>query len=261
MLEKPTTAEIQQDQEIERQDIEAAENTHWERSSELALDEARRLIDSEEDRRRTVENKASTYLLFAAGFSAAFIPILPDILERKTGSAPQCLIDLIIIFSISYLLTSGLWAFRALKVGIYHRLDVFELSQLWKHSQPNIQLIRETFKIGRSNYAAINEKVSCLKMAQEFLVRSFVAFGILVLIETTWAGGEIFFLKTGEADSHRANSFVSERISLGYPVAIGNPITEPNRGFAISASDRDENVSTSGARHTTLSTTLSNVSN
>ena len=52
ILEKPTPAELKDDAASEAADIATARTESWARSSELALQEARRLADSEEDRRR-----------------------------------------------------------------------------------------------------------------------------------------------------------------------------------------------------------------
>ena len=185
-LEKPTLAELADEDASEAADIAAARAEGWAESPELALEEAQRLADSEEDRRRATESKASTYLLFAAAFAAALIPFLPGILEGKTGSAPRWLIAVILIVAALYLIAAGIWAFRTLRVGTYHRLDVAELVQIWRDGNPKRTLTRETFALARMNYRAVNEKVSCIKMAQEFMVRSFVAFGILVVVEAGW---------------------------------------------------------------------------
>jgi hypothetical protein len=185
-LDKPTPAEIEEDDTSEAADIAAAGMEGWAQSPELALEEARRLADSEEDRRRTTEGKASTYLLFASAFAAALIPFLPGILEGKTGSAPRWLIAIILIVATLYLMAAGVWAFRALRVGTYHRLGVAELVQVWRHKNPKRELIRKTFALARMNYRVINEKVSCIKLVHEFMARSCVAFGVLVVVESGW---------------------------------------------------------------------------
>ncbi len=185
-LEKPTPAEIEEDDTSEAADIAAARMEGWAQSPELALEEARRLADLEEDRRRTTEGKASTYLLFAAAFAAALILFLPGILEGKTGSAPRWLIAIILIVAALYLMAAGIWAFRTLRVGTYHRLDVAELAEMWRGKNPTRSLIQETFAMARMNYRAVNQKVSCIKMAHEFMARLFVVFGVLVVIEAGW---------------------------------------------------------------------------
>lgn len=187
-LERPTPAEVDEDEKSEVTDIAGARSGAWSPSPELALEEARRLADSEEDRRRTTEAKASTYLLFAAAFAAVLIPFLPGILEGKTGSAPRWLVAGILIVAAVYLIAAGVWAFRALRVGIYHRLDVSDLVQIWRNSNPTRSLIRQTLVISRRNYRAVNEKVSCIKLVDALMVRSFVAFGILIVVE---AGSEV----------------------------------------------------------------------
>lgn len=185
-LERPTPVEHAKEEALQKKDMAAVREEGWTKSAELALAEARRLADAEEDRRRSTENKASTYLLFAAAFAAALIPFLPGILEGKTGSAPRSLIAIILIIAVLYLIAAGIWAFRTLRVGTYHRLDVAELTRIWRDENPQRALIRETFATGRMNYRAVNDKVSCIKMAHEFMARSFVVFGILLVVEAGW---------------------------------------------------------------------------
>jgi hypothetical protein len=187
-LDKLTPAQLEEDDASEAADIAAARAGEWTQNPELAVEEARRLADSEEDRRRATENKASTYLLFAAAMAAALIPFLPGILENKTGSAPRSLIAFILIVAAVYLMAAGIWAFQTLRVGVYHRLDVAELTEIWRHEHPRRALIGDIFASARMNYRAVNEKVSCIKMAHEFMARSFVAFGILVVVEAGWEG-------------------------------------------------------------------------
>ena len=135
----------------------------------------------------TTEGKASTYLLFAAAFAAALIPFLPGILEGKTGSAPRWLIAIILIVAALYLMAAGTWAFRALRVGTYHRLDVAELAQDGGTRESRSRLDPGAFALATlMNYRAVNEKVSCIKMVHEFMARSFVAFGVLVVVEAGW---------------------------------------------------------------------------
>ena len=161
----------------------------WTHSSELALDEARRMADSEEDRRRTAEGKASTYLLFAG----ALIPLLTyletSVWEGKIGTAPKWLSTSILLLAVSYLMGAGVWAFRTVSVGTFHRLDVADLVRIWSSEEPAKELIRETLVAARMNRDEINKKVSCIKMAHLFMTRAFLAFGMLVAIEAVWEIG------------------------------------------------------------------------
>jgi hypothetical protein len=201
ILEKATAAQAAEDQRLEAEHIEAARTHSWAHNEELALEEARRLADSEEDRRRSAEGKATTYLLFASAFAAALIPFLPGILEGKTGAAPGWVIAVILIVATFYLVAAGWWAFRALRVGTFHRLDVAELVQIWSSKDPRRSLIQQTFALARMNYRSVNDKVSCVIMAQEFIVRSFVVFGVLIIVEAGWEAVSPLI----GADAHRGS--------------------------------------------------------
>jgi hypothetical protein len=204
-LEAATAAEAAEDRQSEIRDIEVARAHRWAPNEELTLEEARRLADAEEDRRRSAEGKATTYLLFIAAFAAALIPFLPGILEGKTGAAPGWLIAIILIIAAAYLVAAGIWAFKTLKVGTYHRLDVADLAEIWGNKHPQRALVQETFAITRRNYQAVNVKVSCIKMAHAFMARSIVLFGVLIVVEAGWeAGSSVYRQYTIVATPHSA---------------------------------------------------------
>jgi hypothetical protein len=167
--------------------------------------------------------------LFAAAFAAALIPFLPAILEGKTGSAPRWLIAIILIVAALYLMAAGLWAFRTLRVGTYQRLDVAELAQIWRHRNPTRALTRKTLEMARMNYRAVNEKVSCVKMAYAFMARSFVAFGVLVVVEAGWEavysvtdahGGQVVTSRKGPSKPGESGAAESTPHAVGSPSAI-----------------------------------------
>lgn len=250
-LEKPTPVELADDNASEATDIAAARAGAWTLNPELAVEEARRLADLEEDRRRATENKASTYLLFAAAMAAALIPFLPGILEGKTGSAPRSLIAFILIVAALYLMAAGMWAFRTLRVGAYHRLDVAELTEIWRHEHPRRALIGDILASARMNYRAVNEKVSCIKMAHEFMARSFVAFGILVVVEAGWEGAHSAMeaKKAPVATSSKGTSELppvpsrpdSAPQSVEAKPPSAAPAIDPNRPDANSSANPDAN--------------------
>lgn len=159
-LEEWAPYELAEQREENRDDVEAIQRVSWSARPELALEEARRLERYEEDRRRTSEAKASTFLLFAG----ALVPILTyfesSVWEGKTGTAPQWLTLPTLGLAVGYLLGAGFWAFRAISVGVDHQVGVGDLVRIWSAADnPMTDLIRETLTAARRNRDGVNHKV------------------------------------------------------------------------------------------------------
>lgn len=186
ILEDWRPHELSQIREETVDDIDAIRSTDWSALPDLALAEAHRLSEVEDDRRRTAEAKATTYLLFAG----ALVPVLTyfesAVWEGKVGTAPKLLSIPLLGLAVCYLVAAGVWAFRAVGVSTFQQLDVAELVSIWREENPLVPLIQETLVAARMNRGNVNRKVSCIKMAQAFMLRTFIVFGALVVIEAGW---------------------------------------------------------------------------
>lgn len=157
-----------------------------ERDTATALEEARRMADSEAERRRGTDQKASTYLPLVAALVPLILTVVATLWENKAGSAPTWVNMLLLGLAIAYTAAAGLWAFRVLEVSSSHEpgLGDFELS--WKKPRPAQALARQLLLHTRRNLDGINWKVSCIKMAHAFLLRAFLTFSLLLILNIGW---------------------------------------------------------------------------
>lgn len=167
-------------------ELKAIETAPWTCEPSLAVEESRRLLESEEERFRTVEGKATTYILF----TGALVPLLTylesSIGDPKLSAAPKWLTIAMFLLAVAYLVRGGVWAFRAVQVGTYHRLDPSELLQIWEASDPQRRLIRKMLVCVRRNYEPINNKITSFILAHMFIKRALITFGFLLFVVVGW---------------------------------------------------------------------------
>ncbi|MEY9768574.1 hypothetical protein ABIA14_000851 [Sinorhizobium fredii] len=86
------------------------------------------------------------------------------------------------VLGVLYLVRSGIWAFRTLAVSTHNRIDATDIVHLWGEPDANSALIRDLLVTTRMNRDGVNAKVAYIKMAHAFLLRTFIAFAILLLV-------------------------------------------------------------------------------
>ena len=156
------------------------------------LEEARRLTLQEQGRIKSTDTKAMIYL----GALTAFVPLFASLTDEFSSSFQEFenwqILILVILFTITmlYLLAAGYWAFKTIQVRGFYRVDVDQLIQLNGSEQIDVALCKEILKSIRKNRDKVNNKVTSLIMAHEFLKRIFVSI-ILLLI---WIGYVAFSL-------------------------------------------------------------------
>lgn len=180
-------AEIAEMRRDEKQDIAAAKDISWEDRTDLAIEEARRIADSEDDRVKTAEGKATNYLLFAG----ALIPLLtylePALTSDQGNALPKWFSSGALMLAVLYLMAAGYWAFQTVKVRTFHRLGISDLVALWHAPHPSSRLVQETLIAARRNQSVVNDKVSCIKMAHLFLTRAFFILSLLLLMQAAYS--------------------------------------------------------------------------
>lgn len=178
-------------------DVREIENAPWEHSIDLALSEAIRLSAAEENRRKTAEGKASTYLLMMAALITLLTYLENAVWDSKFGAAPKYITLPILSFSVLYIAFAGFWSFRVVMVGAFHRIDVTDLITIWRKEKDQIpkNLAIELFKMTRFDRDSVNQKISSLKRAHEFMIRGFISFAILIIVAAGWGTWVDFFSK------------------------------------------------------------------
>ncbi|MFD2631262.1 hypothetical protein [Idiomarina piscisalsi] len=141
---------------------------------DVALDEARRLYDHEQQRRSSADSKGGLYLGVATAFLASLITLSPLVINiiGESESALQSALSwlMLLTMSISAIVAFRciLWAKRALKVTSFRAIswkDLFEVGD----EKFELTLFRNTLRCLRRNYDATNEKVTHVKMAEALL--------------------------------------------------------------------------------------------
>lgn len=169
-------------------DLAAIRSTEW-NSVPDAMGHATQLTEVENDRKQSADSKASLYLAVIA----AIVPILGSLVtdfyqdtDRTAGDTFAAVSLLLFVVGMIYLIASGIWSFRTLKVSNYVRVDVTEFITASTSSNPQDSLVKEMFCAVRMNRDEVNAKTSCIRMAHEFLVRTFLTFSLLLLVIVLW---------------------------------------------------------------------------
>lgn len=200
-------------QEVEVQAIRAADFSH---NLPLALMEARRLSNEEDDRVKSTEAKASNFLLVAAALVPLLTYLETSIWDGKLGTAPKWVTLLILGIAVAYLAGAVVWALRTVRVSTYHGIGATDIVSTWNERREiEPWLAKETLVAVRMNQTGINAKVSAVKMTYAFMVRAILSFCLLLLVqataeisyETGLARGVMWFLKdtppNSTVSSHR----------------------------------------------------------
>lgn len=186
-------AELAEIREANRDETDGIRSTNWSVEADLALEEARRLANAEEDRRKTAESKASTLLMVAAALVPIFTYLETAIWDAKMGTAPKLVSLPILGTAVLYLCWSALWALRAMVTSNYHQVYHADLIEMWSEGKQGAEirgrLATETFLASRLNQDTINKKITCSKMGHAFLFRAIVAFALLLVVQ---AGFELW---------------------------------------------------------------------
>lgn len=182
VLETGTAEDKAKKEERHRNVLAAVAKTTW-KNKDVILEEARRLVLREEERRKTAETKATIYLAVLAAIvplSLSFVKDLPAYFGSLSDL--QVLVFIILLLAaISYLLAAGVWTFRTIQVSVHDRLDVEELIGLDSSSDTELELCRMMLKSVKNNNKYGNEKISKLRMAHAFLIRTFIVFVLVVV--------------------------------------------------------------------------------
>ena len=162
--------------------LEGIRTANWE-NKDVVLEEARRLITREDERRKTAETKATIYLAVLAAIVPILLSFVKDLsVYFDTLSDWQIILLLLLLFvAIAYLLCAGIWTFRTIQVSIHHRVDVKELVELSSTPDTVLELCRKILGSVKKNNEYVNQKVTNLRMAHAFLLRTFVGFVIIIV--------------------------------------------------------------------------------
>lgn len=187
ILEKLSDDEKNKEAEILEKDLSKIKANTWNDSCELALNEAKKLNELEEQRRASADSKAAIYLAAITALAPVLTSLIPGAITKFDGNKfIDGLSFIIFIYALINLLRAALWAFDTLKVSASHRVDVNELTNIWSDDDKKYEtrLVIANLSCVRRNRNGVNLKVTCIKMTHALLLRIFVAFFLLILIQS-----------------------------------------------------------------------------
>lgn len=159
---------------------------NWSKDSEVALDEARRLFDAEIDRRKGADAKAGVYLAAITALIPVLVSLLPTLWSDRASKVLGLALLFIFAWAVAYLLRAGGWAFRTLKVAGFTQLGPGEIASSWKKADPKEQLAKQLSLAVLANYRLVNRKIDGIKMTHEYLLRAFLSFSLLMVVQAAW---------------------------------------------------------------------------
>lgn len=184
-LSRLTPFQLDDQKKGQGQDIQLIKDAKWDKQPEVALECARALSEQESERKRSSEGKASIYLAVIAAIFPILVSLPKDLYGDDLpdmGTGWQTILLGLFVFGVAYLVTSGVWAFRTLAVSTHNRIDATDIVNLWAEQDAKSALIRDLLVTTRMNRDGVNLKVSHIKMAHAFLLRTFIAFALLLLV-------------------------------------------------------------------------------
>ena len=163
--------------------IDQIERAQWNPIDSI-LEESRQLFRREEERRKYADTKATIYLAVLAAVVPLSATLVKAFFNAFHTFKDWQFVTLILLFLLGtvYLLAAGIWAFRAIKVSVHHRIDVEDFIKLNNSEKIDVTLCKELLKAVRNNREYVNEKTSRVIMAHEFLVRMFILYVVLLIL-------------------------------------------------------------------------------
>jgi hypothetical protein len=181
---------IRQQQQDQDRDVFAIEASVWPVDADVALSEAHLIAEREDKRRSSTDGKASSYLLVIAALVPLLTYLESAVWEHKFGTAPQGLSIPVLGLAVLYVLGAAYWSFKTLTVGRSHTIGTAELGGIWASANGHkASLINTILANTRRNSDLVNVKVSSIMMAHNYLRRSILFFGLLLLLQVGWYAG------------------------------------------------------------------------
>ncbi|MCW2293125.1 hypothetical protein M2262_003175 [Pseudomonas sp. BIGb0408] len=180
-----STADSQQQKWL-KSEHEKVDQGSWADKSDVALEEARRLFDAEQERRRGADSKAGLYLAAITALMPILASILPGLWEDQIGRAPRSTLLAFFVLALVFLTRSGLWALKTIKISASTVVSPGDIADSLNSDKPEERLAKELLKAVIQNYDANNRKISSIKMTHELLLRAFMCFVAFLGVQASW---------------------------------------------------------------------------
>lgn len=158
----------------------------WSRQSEIALEEVRRMFDTEQERRKSADSKAGIYLAAVTALIPVLVSLLPYLWGEKINKALGGISLIVFAIAVAYVLRAGYSAFCVLRVSAANHIDTVDITKCWSGSNPTANLAKRIAIITIKNFKGTNTKVTYIKQTHQYLLRAFFAFTILLAVQAIW---------------------------------------------------------------------------
>lgn len=160
------------------------------------LEAARRIADEEGKRKAGAETRATTFIAAVA----TLIPLMTWALsntDRSICSGEWGCFTWTAVFALAvvYFVTAAYWSLKSLAVASFHVIgveDIVEICEKKKEIVP--ELIQQTLLLARTNRDTINEKLTCIKIAQRRFFNGLAVLGLLLMFDPLSRFGTLAFL-------------------------------------------------------------------
>lgn len=153
---------------------------------EKALDLQFRIYDSEDDRRKSIESKASLFISTISVTTSVVVASNALIVGGKNEIDIVVTVSVFLSVALSIYMARTVWfSVKALQRGNYSVLGPKDINIKGNSEKYHKELIACIHKKIKSNYKTINSKVDNLTMAQEYYKRAIIViciYALLVLI-------------------------------------------------------------------------------
>lgn len=169
-----------------RDEQEKVDQGSWTDKDGIALEEARRLFDAEHERRRGADSKAGLYLAAITALIPILATILPGLWDDQISRSLRGSLLGIFICALIYLMRAGLWALQTIKITPAAQLGAGDIAESFSSGKPEEKLVRHLLSAVIYNFTGTNQKITCIKMTHEFLLRAFLCFVAFLAVQAVW---------------------------------------------------------------------------
>ncbi|MGM3389164.1 hypothetical protein KXR94_16085 [Stutzerimonas stutzeri] len=170
-----------------RKEQEKVDQGSWTDISDIALEEARRLFDAEHERRRGADSKAGLYLAAITALMPILASILPGLWDKQISACQRGIQLGIFLLALLFLMRAGLWALKTIKISASTVVSPGDIADSFISDKPEENLAKQLLKAVIQNYDANNNKISCIKMTHEYLLRAFFCFVAFLTVQASWS--------------------------------------------------------------------------
>ncbi|HGN4398919.1 TPA: hypothetical protein ACKS4S_001187 [Pseudomonas aeruginosa] len=180
-----TTADSAQQRWL-REEQDKVDQGYWADISDVALEEARRLFDAEHERRRGADSKAGLYLAAITTLMPILASILPGLRDKQISTCQRGVQLGIFLLALLFLMRAGLWALKTIKISASTVVSPGDIADSFNSDGAEECLAKKLLSAVIQNYTGTNQKITCIKMTHEFLLRAFFSFLAFLAVQASW---------------------------------------------------------------------------